>query len=203
MNIFNFRLIFYFINKLSFVSIALLLIIQIGCSTNGKKIGVGMLAGSAVGAAVGYQFVHHGENKQYESKNTIISSIVFALLTGGFLSWHYQEIEEAKVELSGRFSRYRLCDPEETSLELANQLKLYPEKNGSILQIQKNQIGKLAISLDDNTKWVYPYFRKRYLLPERAEMQVISERYIWEIIKPGSFVTRSQNPQFFIEPEEK
>jgi hypothetical protein len=32
---------------------------------------------------------------------------------------------------------------------------------------------------------------------------VISTRYIWEILKPGSFVTRSQDPQYFVEEGEK
>lgn len=172
-----------------------------GCSSISKKIAGGMLAGAVVGAGVGYQFVHHGEYRQYETQNTIITSLIFSLVTGGVLYWHYQEMEKLKVDISGRYARYRLCDPQNLPSSLSQQLKLKNEDWGRVYLLDEKQIGKLAISLDDNTKWVYPVFRKRYLLPESGENQIISKRYIWEIIKPGHFVTRSQNPQYFSQEE--
>jgi hypothetical protein len=172
---------------------------QSGCATGQtKKIAIGMAAGAVVGAIVGHEFVHHGEYKQYESRNTVITSAIFALATGGALAWHYQEMEQQMVEISGRYARYRLCNPDEMNPDLARKLGIGGEENNAY-PLQPGQIGKLAIALDDNTKWAYPIFRKRFLPPERGENQVISQRYIWEILKPGSFVTRSQNPQFFLE----
>lgn len=182
-----------------------LLLIPTGCatSTTTTKVATGALIAGAVGAAVGNQFVHHGEHGQFRTQNTVITSIIFALVTGGFLAWHYQQIAETQVEISGRYSRYRLCNPDEMTPELAKQLQLGGEEKGATYSILPNQIGKNAISLDDNTKWAYPSFRKRYLQPERGELQVLSTRYIWEIMKPGSFVTRTQNPEYFFEGEEK
>lgn len=177
-------------------------IFQSGCATGyGSKIATSMVAGAAVGALVGNTLSSGDSNHNDQTKNTIIGSVLFALIAGGAMSWHYQQLEETKVEISGRYARYRLCDPENFQSDLARQLEMGNKPEGMIYQIDKSQVGNLAISLDDNTKWVYPNFRKRYLLPERDENQVISERYIWEIIKPGSFVTRSQNPEYFYEKE--
>lgn len=173
-------------------------LLQAGCATGQtKKIVIGMAAGAAVGAVVGQQFVHHGQYRQYEGRNTVITSILFALAVGGVMAWHYEALNEQMVEVSGRYARYRLCNPDELSPDLAQ--KLGGDNQGPAVTLQPGQIGKLAISLDDNTKWAYPVFRKRYLQPERGETQVLSSRYIWEILRPGTFVTRSQNPQYFVE----
>jgi hypothetical protein len=178
-----------------------------GCATTAGKVAIGMIVGGLVGAVVGEEFVHHGPHNEYATQNTIITSAVFALGTGGVLAWHYQALDEKTEEISGRYARYRLCNPDDMKPGVvAGELDLSNSGNGeksSIYQIQDNQIGKTAISLDDNTKWVYPVFRKRYLLPELGESQVVSERYIWEILKPGSFVTRAQNPNYFFETEKK
>lgn len=169
-----------------------------GCATGyGRKVAVGMAVGALTGAVVGREFVHHGQYKQYETRNTIITSVLFALAFGGALAWHYDQVDQEIVQVSGRYSRYRLCNPEEMNPSVAKAIGANPDEPG--LTLQPGQLGKLAISLDDNTKWVYPVFRKRFLLPDRAENQVISSRYIWEILRPGSFVTRSQNPDYFFE----
>ncbi len=178
--------------------VLLLTLSQMGCATKGQTIASGMLAGAVVGAGVGHQFVHHGPDKRYEKENTVITSVVFALAAGGALAWHYRELERTKVEISGRFARYRLCDVEEMQAELARQLEFGHTSEGRVFALKDEQVGRLAISLDDHTKWVYPTFRQRFLLPELGETQVVSERYIWEIIRPGRFVTRAQNPQFFL-----
>lgn len=182
--------------------LAALLFVQIGCATGEtKKIAVGMIAGAAVGAFVGHEYVHHGQYKQFQTQDTIITSVLFAFITGGVLAWHYEALEQQQVEISGRYARYRLCNPDEMSSELKKDLGLNADEPS--YQLQPSQVGKMAISLDDNTKWVYPTFRKRFLQPERAENQVLSTRYIWEILRPGSFVTRSQDPQYFFEEGEK
>jgi hypothetical protein len=181
----------------------MLLTLQVSCATHTKEVATGMLIGSVVGAGVGYQFVHHGEERQYETQNTLITSVVFALVTGGVRAWHYRSLEEFKVEMSGRYSRYRLCDPEEMQEEMQRELQLGDQEDSVLHQLDEWQIGSLAITLDDNTKWIYPQFRKRYLRAEQGENQVISKHYIWEIIKPGSFVTRSQNPHYFIQIEKE
>lgn len=182
-------------------ALAVVIVAQTGCATGEtKKIVIGMVAGAAVGAGVGHEFVHHGQYKQFETQDTIITSVLFAFATGAILAWHYEALEQQQVEISGRYARFRLCNPEENSA-LAKQLGV--ADNEPSYQLKPAQVGKMAISLDDNTKWVYPIFRKRFLQPERAENQVISTRYIWEILKPGSFVTRSQDPQYFVEEGEK
>jgi hypothetical protein len=175
-----------------------------GCATTtAGKIATGMLVGAVVGAAVGHEFVHHGAHKEYETRNTIITSIVFALGTGGVMGWHYQQMEQQTVDISGRYSRYRLCNSEDMHPDLGAAYEGGKDEKSSVYQIPESQVGKLSISLDDNTKWVYPSFRKRFLMPELGENHVLSNRYIWEILKPGSFVTRSQNPQYFLEMEKK
>lgn len=170
-----------------------------GCATGQtKKIVVGMLAGAVVGAVVGHEFVHHGRNREYKTRNTFITSAAFAFAVGGALWWHYDQMQGQMVEASGKYARYRLCNPDENP-ELAKQLG-YRDADAYPTRIE--QIGKHAISLDDNTKWTFPVFRKRFLHPERGENSLLSSRYIWEIMKPGSFVTRTQNPEFFFEAQE-
>jgi hypothetical protein len=182
--------------------LCLMMLLQAGCATGQTKtIAIGMAGGAVTGALVGHQFVHHGQQKQFETQNTIITSILFALITGGILAWHYEGLAQQSVEISGQYARFRLCDPDELNPDLARKLGVVSEENA--LHIKPEQIGKYAISLDDNTKWAVPTFRKRFLPPERAESQVISNRYIWEILRPGSFVTRTQDPDFFFEEEKK
>jgi len=190
-------------SKISRFFLASVLVMTQGCATSRTgNIAVGMVAGSAVGAAVGNLYVHHGRYKQYETRNTIITSIVFAMATGAILNWHYLQLQKNEVEISGRYSRYRLCNPDELIPNLSERMGGSDDlKNSSWLQ--PGQIGKLAISLDDNTKWAFPVFRKRFLRPELEENSVLSTRYIWEIMKPGNFVTRTQDPQFFFEGTEE
>jgi len=70
-----------------------------GCASNGRtrEIAWGMLVGAAVGAAVGHQFVHHGQYRQYESQNTLATAAVFALGTGAVLDWHYGSLQRQQV----------------------------------------------------------------------------------------------------------
>lgn len=179
---------------------AILIVVLCGCAGRTRTITAGMLGGAAVGALVGYQFVHHGQHREYETQNTLITATVFSLATGAILYWHYRELEEQQVQISGRYARYRLCNPDQLKTDwLPDAQQTTRAEN---YQISSDMLGSLSISLDDNTKWLYPTFRKRYLQSETSESEVISMRYIWEIIKPGSFVTRSQHPQYFYQTEE-
>ncbi|PIT99301.1 MAG: hypothetical protein COT74_09865 [Bdellovibrionales bacterium CG10_big_fil_rev_8_21_14_0_10_45_34] len=188
-------------NNLKFLFVLLMGLSFAGCATSGKNIALGMLAGAVVGAAVGNQFVHHGQQKQFETQNTIITAAIFSVATGGVLAWHYRQLEYQQTEISGRYARYRLCDPKDMDPDLARRLNLGDTETGTTCKISGKEIGSSAISLDDSTKWVYPVFRKRYLLPDQNDNEVTSSRYIWQIIRPGSFVTRSRNPRYFIETQ--
>ena len=174
-------------------------VINSGCATGQtKQVVIGMLLGGATGAIVGSELLRAGENRELRTQNTIISSVVGALIVGGALAWHYNQLQQQSVEISGQYARYRLCNPDELSPDLARKLGIGVDEPVQE-PLMPSQIGALAISLDDTTKWAYPVFRKRSLLPEKGDSQVLSSRYIWEIMRPGSFVTRSQNPQYFFE----
>lgn len=178
---------------------SILVLSQSGCSTRTRAIGLSMLGGAAVGAGVGYSVVHHGARKQYETRNTIITSAVFALAAGGIAAWHYRSLAEKEIEISGRYARYRLCDPDEMEQEMARQMKMRIEDQEPTIQLSPDMVGRNTIHLDDQTRWVFPDFRKRHLVPTQEDNSVISSRFIWEILRPGHFVTRSQNPEFFYE----
>lgn len=184
------------------IFLSLILFIQSGCATHTQNLLLGMVAGAGVGAMVGQEF-ENGGDPGIQSRNVIMSSILLALIIGGVMEWHYKELEAQEEQISGRYARFRLCDPELMKSGVEGQLDLTKQEKVSVLHIDDNQIEKASIRLDDNTKWAFPVFRKRYLLPELGESQMTSERYIWEIIKPGSFVTRSQNPLYFFQTDKK
>ena len=59
-----------------------------GCSSKIWKVaGVGIVSG-AVGAGVGYGFIHHGRKKENQTTNTIISGSILAVIGGGLAYWH-------------------------------------------------------------------------------------------------------------------
>ncbi len=182
---------------------SVLILIQAGCATHGKSIAAGMFTGAIVGAGLSNQLVYHGKEKQFETQDTIMGAVLLGLITGGALYWHYQEMEDVKVEMSGKYARYRLCDPEEMQSEFSRQMEMGQNSESLVYQLPSSQIGKTAITLDDDTRWTYPIFRKRFLQPERGELEVISKRSVWEIVKPGRFITRTQDPQYFLEEKSK
>ena len=87
--------------------------------------------------------------------------------------------------------------------EFSRQMEMGQNSESLVYQLPSSQIGKTAITLDDDTRWTYPIFRKRFLQPERGELEVISKRSVWEIVKPGRFITRTQDPQYFLEEKSK
>jgi hypothetical protein len=166
-----------------------------GCSTHTKEILIGGIVAGGIGAGVGYTVVHHGNQKQYETRNTLITSGVFALLAMGLMAYHYTSLDDQKVEIMSKFTRPTLLKDSEggalqdgsvTQSLLENEVSASPERTG-----------KYSLELDHETRWVYPSFRKRMLRPESSGNELLSSRYTWEIVRPGFFVTREQQPNYF------
>lgn len=185
-------------NNIRYFSLVLILLISIvssACSTRTRTIAAAGIVGGAVGSAVGYTFVHHGREKQYQTRNTIISGIVVSLLTMGLLSWHYRELQNREVEISGRYSRYRLCESSENPI-----LERSFDSNCSSYS-EPQSIGKHSVLLDENTRWVLPLFRRK-LQPARSfEEKAIESYFVWEVVKPGYFVKRDRYPEYFLDLE--
>ena len=169
----------------------ILILITLGLSASGcsskmwKVVGVGAATG-AVGAGVGYAFVHHGKGKEYQTTNTIISASIFAAIGAGITYWHLTSLENQQVELAGRFSRSNYLERD------ANQFS----GRASLLN---PTIGTKSLKLDDTTRWVFPEFQKRELPPQRGENELISSHYSWEVLRPGYFVSKDQDPSLFKE----
>ena len=171
-------------------ALAVLTLTAAGCATgHGRQIGWGMVGGAAVGALAGNQLIKHGNNSRQATQDTAVTAVIAALATGAVLNWHYQALQDKEVELSGRYARARIC---------AGGLGGACE-DAPVVTPAAPADGRSALNLDDGTKWAIPGFRKRMLPPEPSETQVLSTRYIWEIIRPGRFVTRTQNPEYFVE----
>ncbi len=159
------------------------IIILSGCSTHGKALITAGLLGSVLGAGAGYAFIHHGEHREYEMQNTIISSAIFALAFAGATYYHYESLDSQKVELASRFSR-------NVFLEEDQQKDLTPTKF---------QMGKYSLKLDEGTRWIFPQFRKERLKEERSDTDITLSHYRWQILRPGYFVTEDQVPTLFKE----
>ncbi len=163
------------------------------CSAHRTKILVGGLVGASVGAGLGYGVVHHGKDRRYEIQNTIITSSIFAVGFMGALALHYYLLDQQKVDIMSGLTSKWMEDPD-------NQNKVM--KLGSIetkdeLFIRQEQLRKHSLSLDNETRWIYPTFRRRYLEPEASQEQITSARYTWEVVRPGFFVSRETHPWYF------
>lgn len=166
-----------------------------GCSTHNKEVLIGGVVGSAVGAGAGHAFVHHGRGKQYQTRNTIITSVVFGVLTAGALALHYRALKQKELEVSGQFSRYKLCkEGSETTFREDPQ-----EQVESLKFIDSSSERILSLKLDESTRWVTPKFRKRELPSTQSKDEAVAAHYRWEIVQPGYFVTRDRSPGFFLE----
>ncbi|MBS1958981.1 MAG: hypothetical protein JST80_05875 [Bdellovibrionales bacterium] len=74
------------------------LLLQTGCSTMGKSVGLGSAIGAGTGAALG-GIVDAGNNGQYRTRNVIIGAGVGAI-AGGFVGNAIHENNEKDKELS-------------------------------------------------------------------------------------------------------
>lgn len=171
-----------------FVLLISILSLNAGCSSKMWTVaGVGLASG-ALGAGVGYAFVHHGSHKEYQTTNTIITASLFAAIGAGVTYWHLTTLEDQRVELAGKFSR-------------STYLERDVQRASGGLTLPGIVSGKRSIRLDDTTRWVFPEFQKRDLPPQRGETELISSHYSWEIARPGFFITREQDPSFFKDEE--
>jgi len=161
-----------------------------GCSARMRTIVTASAIGGAVGAGVGYTVVHHGRQKQYQTQNTIISASVLAAVFGLATWYHLNVLDEQKVELAGKFSRATYLDKDSDDSPKASGLTAI-------------SLGKQSVRLDDETRWVLPEFQKRLLPPQRGDNELIASHYSWEVIRPGFFLSKDQDPQLFKEEENK
>lgn len=161
-----------------------------GCASHRKEIVISGLVGAAAGAGIGYGVVHHGSRNQYEVQNTIITSSVFALLTMGFLSLHYQMMDEQKTDIMSNLTAEWMKSPE-------NQNKVMQLGDPALTKVDSTMVGSTSLRLDEETRWVFPTFRKRELRPEGGADQITSGRFIWEVMRPGFFVNKQTQPWYF------
>jgi hypothetical protein len=174
---------------------------QLACSAHKTEIFVGTLIGAGVGAGAEYAFGYHGRTDQYEARNTIISAVVVGLIAAGALAWHYRNVDEAIVELSGKYSRYRLCDS--TNDPNASNPSHFLNSAQKTPTWLPEQIGKYSVLLDENTRWVLPIFSKRWLAPETENEQLVSSHFVWEVVQPGYFLSREKTPDLFKDIEHR
>ncbi len=154
------------------------------CSAKSKKVLIASAIGGAAGAGLGYAVVHNGSRQQYRTQNTIISASILAAIFGLATWYHLSELDEQKIDLAGQFSRATYLD---------RGIKADGDhKNFSPILLQKE-----SIRLDTETRWVLPEFQRRFLPPERSETELIVSHHAWEVIRPGFFVTRDQDPDLF------
>jgi hypothetical protein len=74
------------------------LLLQTGCSSMGKSVGLGSAIGAGTGAALG-GIVDPGKNGQYRTRNVIIGAGLGAI-AGGFAGQHVHENQEREKELA-------------------------------------------------------------------------------------------------------
>lgn len=157
---------------------------QTGCSAKLRKTALIGVGSAALGAGVGYAFVHHGKNKEHQMTNTIITSSLFGVLGAGITYWHLSSLEHQRIDLASQFSQSRFLD--DSSKETWKSVPFDP------LTLKDN-----SVELDTSNRWVLPQFRKRDLPAQRSETEIISPHYTWEIARPGFFINRKQDPELF------
>jgi uncharacterized membrane protein YsdA (DUF1294 family) len=176
--------------KIKLIMCLLIAAIGSGCSARMKTLVTSTVIGGVVGAGLGYTVLHHGAKKQYQAQNTIISASVLAA-TFGIATWyHLNALDEQKIELAGKFSRATYLDRDS-------------DRNSRLEGLTAISLGKQSVLLDKDTRWVLPEFQKRTLPPERNENELIASHHSWEIVRPGFFLTRDQDPNLFKAEEKK
>lgn len=150
--------------------------------------------GAAAGAGLGYGVVHHGTNRQYEMRNTLITSGVLAVGVMGVMALHYYLMNQQKVEIMSTLTTKWVDNPENQNKLM--KLGLSADGSGEF-QVPPDGMKDYALELDEDTRWVYPTFRRRTLRPETSPEQSVSSRYTWEVVRPGFFVNRETHPYYF------
>lgn len=166
--------------------LALLVTMQVGCSAKHRTTALVGIGSAALGAGVGYAFVHHGKNKEYQTTNTVVTSSIFGLIGAGVAYWHLSTLEKQKLELASQLSQSRFLD--NSDRDQLKSIRFDP------VVIQNN-----SVELDDSNRWVLPQFRKRDLPAQRTETEIVSPHYTWEIARPGFFINKKQDGDLFNE----
>jgi hypothetical protein len=161
-----------------------------GCSAKWQKAGLAALVGGGTGALVGYTVVHHGKDRKYQYVNTGISAAIGAAILGGAYYYHSRSLEDQRIEIAREFSR-------STYLEVDGRTEPRSGSRGIPLSLDDT-----SVRLDDKTRWVLPEFFQRRTPVQPSETELIVGHDIWEIVRPGFFVTPETNPEFF-QPKEK
>lgn len=162
----------------------LLVSLQLACSAKQRTAAIVGVGSAAVGAGIGHQFVHHGKGKEHQTTNTIITASILGLLGAGITYWHLSSLEKQKIELASQFSQSRFLDSSDR--DHLKSIRLDP------VAIQNN-----SVELDESNRWVVPQFRKRQLPAQRSETEIVAPHYTWEISRPGFFINKSQDSEFF------
>jgi hypothetical protein len=153
---------------------------HVGCASRTKEVLTAGILGAAVGAGLGYAVVHHGRGRRYVVPNTIITSSLTSLAFAGLTAYHYRALDRQKISFTSRMGRTVLLESDLKELSS-------PTDNSQIFNPDMKHFGAESVSLDENTRWVLPTFRKRHLQPEAGSEEFLSSRYTWEIVRPGFF----------------
>lgn len=164
--------------------LTLMIAVLSSCSLKTTTIASMSALGGAMGAALGYEAIHRGAHNEYQTQNTIISASVGAAIFGLATWYHLKSLDDQKIELAGKFSRATYLDRDSNPRDPLEGLTAIT-------------LGKQSIKLDKETRWVLPEFQKRFLPPERSESELIAPNHSWEIVRPGFFLTRDQDPHLF------
>ena len=172
------------------VLLTLMIVVLSSCSLKTTTIASMSALGGSMGALLGYEAIHRGPHNEYQIQNTIVAASVGAAIFGLATWYHLKSLDDQKIELAGKFSRSTYLDRDSNPRDHLEGLTPIT-------------LGKQSVSLDRDTKWVLPEFQKRFLPPERSETELIAPHHSWEIVRPGFFLTRDQDPHLFKLEEKK
>jgi hypothetical protein len=87
----------------------------------------------------------------------------------GVLAWHYSNLDEQKVQITSTMSRSWLMRNPQGAKALLQESSDIDERI-----VDMKSLGRLSLKLDQETRWVYPTFRKRFLKPESSNQSLLS-----------------------------
>lgn len=131
------------------------LLIQTGCSTMGKSVGLGTAIGAGTGAALG-GIVDPGSNGQYRTRNVIIGAGVGAI-AGGLVGNSIHENNERDKELAylkGKEAQRKSAD--EKSVPNLQQPKVEAQWVESKVQGNRYIEGHFEYIITEPTRWEAP-----------------------------------------------
>lgn len=141
----------YFVTALALSA----LLIQTGCSTMGKSVGLGTAIGAGTGATLG-GIVDPGKNGQYRTRNVIIGAGVGAI-AGGFVGNSIHENNARDKELAylkGKEAQRKSSDAK--SVPNLQQPKIEAQWVESKVQGNRYIEGHFEYIITEPTRWVTP-----------------------------------------------